>query len=43
MTDDEEDDEAGKGEQGEVQEDLLDDVGTMGDGPDGIPDVRGDL
>ena len=31
------------GEQGEVQEDPLDDIGTMGDGPDGIPDVRGDL
>ena len=33
----------GKGGLGEAHEDLLGDVGTMGDGPDGVPHVQGDV
>ena len=42
-SDDEEDDEGGEGGLGEAHEDLLGDVRTMGDGPDGVPHVQGDV
>ena len=33
----------GRGGLGEAHEDLLGDVGTIGDGPDGVPHVQGDV